>query len=221
MLTDLGMPELDGYALANFLREQHTRVPVIAMTAYATEEDYRRCEQVGVAEVVLKPLSIAVLDAVLRRHAGAGEHAAAGREPARRDEPPAMSDEIRETLRTATLQSMASIDAALARRDLATIGVELHSMRGGFALAAIRSRATRVRRWSVRSARMRSMRMRSMPTGRTSGMRSGRRWCVSRVDGRRGRNDGVSRQVRGLQRRSPACAPLRLSAECRTWIDTV
>ncbi|MDS0790727.1 ATP-binding protein [Burkholderia pseudomultivorans] len=135
VLTDLGMPELDGYALANFLREQHTRVPVIAMTAYATEEDYRRCEQVGVAEVVLKPLAIAVLDAVLRRHAGAGEHAPAGREPARRDEPPAMSDEIRETLRTATLQSMASIDAALARRDLATIGVELHSMRGGFALA--------------------------------------------------------------------------------------
>ncbi|WP_175921178.1 response regulator, partial [Burkholderia pyrrocinia] len=69
VLTDLGMPELDGFALANFLREQGARVPVIAMTAHATDEDRRRCEQVGVAEVVLKPLSIETLDATLRRHA--------------------------------------------------------------------------------------------------------------------------------------------------------
>ncbi|MGY4207494.1 two-component system capsular synthesis sensor histidine kinase RcsC [Burkholderia sp. PvR073] len=74
VLTDLGMPELDGFALANFLREQGAKVPVIAMTAHATDEDRRRCLQVGVAEIVLKPLAIDALETVLRRHGmrGAG-----------------------------------------------------------------------------------------------------------------------------------------------------
>lgn len=46
-----------------------------------------------------------------------------------------MTDEIRENLRTATLLSLALIDDALPRGDVERIRVELHSMRGGFALA--------------------------------------------------------------------------------------
>ncbi|ABI90702.1 his Kinase A domain protein [Burkholderia ambifaria AMMD] len=134
VLTDLGMPELDGFALANFLREQGAKVPVIAMTAHATEEDRRRCEQTGVAEVVLKPLSIDALDAVLRRHGGRG--AAASHPIDRADRPvPPMTDEIREKLHASTLHSLAKIDAALLRGDIACVSGELHSMRGGFALA--------------------------------------------------------------------------------------
>ncbi len=72
VLTDLGMPELDGFALANFRREQGATVPVIATTAHTTEENRRRCAQVDAAEVVLKLLSINALDAVVRRHAGRG-----------------------------------------------------------------------------------------------------------------------------------------------------
>ncbi|MBR7914597.1 response regulator [Burkholderia vietnamiensis] len=144
VLTDLGMPELDGFALANCLREQGAKVPVIAMTAHATDEDRRRCAQAGAVEVVLKPLSIDALDAVLTRHA---RHAAAARsstadstdstDSADSDERPTppMTDEIRENLRTATLLSLALIDDALPRGDVERIRVELHSMRGGFALA--------------------------------------------------------------------------------------
>ncbi|MBN3816252.1 response regulator [Paraburkholderia sp. Se-20369] len=132
VLTDLGMPELDGYALTNLLREQGAQVPVIAMTAHATDEDYRRCKQVGAAEVVLKPLSISALDAVLRRHAARGAregaHADHGRQPV-------MTDEMREKLRAATLHSLAVIGEALASGDVDSIKIELHSMRGGFALA--------------------------------------------------------------------------------------
>ncbi|VWC80783.1 two-component system sensor histidine kinase/response regulator [Burkholderia lata] len=135
VLTDLGMPELDGFALANFLREQGAKVPVIAMTAHATDEDRRRCAQAGVVEVVLKPLSIDALEAVLRRHGMRG--AAAGAPPADSGgrTPPAMTDEIREHLRTATLRSLAAIDDALSRGDADLGRIELHSMRGGFALA--------------------------------------------------------------------------------------
>ncbi|MET1536226.1 hybrid sensor histidine kinase/response regulator [Burkholderia sola] len=134
VLTDLGMPELDGFAVANFLREQGATVPVIAMTAHATEEDRRRCAQAGVVEVVLKPLSIDALDAVLRRHASSDamvrlHPAEVGTQPA-----PAITDEMREKLQTATLRSLAAIDAELPRGHLDTVRIELHSMRGGFAL---------------------------------------------------------------------------------------
>ncbi|AOJ77522.1 ATP-binding protein [Burkholderia ubonensis] len=138
VLTDLGMPELDGFALARFLREQGAKVPVIAMTAHATDEDYRRCEQAGAAEVVLKPLSIDALDAVLTRHArrAAAARSSTGDSADSGDRPiPPMTDEIRENLRTATLLSLALIDDALPRGDVERIRVELHSMRGGFALA--------------------------------------------------------------------------------------
>ncbi|WP_175746816.1 hybrid sensor histidine kinase/response regulator [Burkholderia pyrrocinia] len=132
VLTDLGMPELDGFALANFLREQGARVPVIAMTAHATDEDRRRCEQAGAVEVVLKPLSIDVLDAALRRHAGRDAASPAPRQP---PIAPAMTDEVRRTLHEATLHSIAAIGDALASGDADTLRIELHSMRGGFALA--------------------------------------------------------------------------------------
>ena len=136
VLTDLGMPELDGFALANFLREQGATVPVIAMTAHATDEDRRRCVQVGAVEVVLKPLSIDALEAVLRRHGGRGA-AETGARPADFSgrTPPVMTDEIREKLRAATLRSLAAIDEALPRGDAVPVRIELHSMRGGFALA--------------------------------------------------------------------------------------
>ncbi|ACB65760.1 multi-sensor hybrid histidine kinase [Burkholderia ambifaria MC40-6] len=134
VLTDLGMPELDGFALANFLREQGAKVPVIAMTAHATDEDRRRCEQAGAVEIVLKPLSIEMLDAALRRHAGRD---VASPRPARAHAPvaAAMTDEVRRTLHETTLHSLAAIGDALASGDADTLHIELHSMRGGFALA--------------------------------------------------------------------------------------
>ncbi|WP_063891608.1 response regulator [Burkholderia ubonensis] len=137
VLTGLGMPELDGFALARFLREQGAKVPVIAMTAHGTDEDYRRCEQAGAAEVVLKPLSIDALDAVLRRQAAYGKAAisnaahASGRHA---DNQPVMSVEIREKLRAATLHSLAVIGDALSSGEIDPVRIELHSMRGGFAL---------------------------------------------------------------------------------------
>ncbi|EMN5128598.1 ATP-binding protein [Burkholderia contaminans] len=135
VLTDLSMPQLDGFALANFLREQGATVPVIAMTAHATDDDRRRCAQVGVAEVVLKPLSIDALETVLRRHGTRGAGGAVQPADSAGSAPPAMTDEIREKLRAATLQSLAVIDDALSRGHADPLRIELHLMRGGFALA--------------------------------------------------------------------------------------
>nr|WP_319001496.1 response regulator [Burkholderia sp. AU31624] len=105
------------------------------MTAHATDEDRRRCLQVGVAEVALKPLSIDSLDAALRRH---GRHVRAV-DSGMREVAPVMTGEMRRTLREATLRSLAAIEAALSGDDGDVLRVELHSMRGGFALACDRA----------------------------------------------------------------------------------
>ncbi|MCA8298695.1 response regulator [Burkholderia sp. AU30198] len=139
VLTDLNMPQLDGFALTNFLREQGAKVPVIAMTAHATDEDRRRCAQVGAVEVVLKPLSIDVLDAVLRRNGSAAvARDEAGTESGGRPGALAvsvMTDEIRRTLHATTLKSMSVLAVARSNGDTDSMRLELHSMHGGFALA--------------------------------------------------------------------------------------
>ncbi|VWD42218.1 two-component system sensor histidine kinase/response regulator [Burkholderia lata] len=135
VLTDLNMPQLDGFALANFLREQGAQVPVIAMTAHATDEDRRRCAQVGVAAVVLKPLSMDVLDAALQRHGGQRGVRAEHAQSAARERSPFVTDEIRHALREATLRSLGTIEAALSNGNANALAIELHSVRGGFALA--------------------------------------------------------------------------------------
>jgi two-component system capsular synthesis sensor histidine kinase RcsC len=133
VLTDLGMPELDGYALATCLREQRANVPVVAMTAHATEAEHRRCAAAGAAEVVLKPLSMATLDSVLRRHAAARRRAATAEADA--DAACVLTAEIRDALVAATRRSLAVIAGALPGGEADLIHVELHSMAGGFALA--------------------------------------------------------------------------------------
>ena len=61
IIADMGMPEEDGYALLTQLRHieqaQHTqRVPAIAVTAYAGDEDRQRALAAGFDEHLPKPV---------------------------------------------------------------------------------------------------------------------------------------------------------------------
>ena len=89
ILTDLNMPQMDGYALATAVRAEEsgdfaalragqprsrTRTPIIAFTANALPEDAARCEQVGMDAYLVKPVRLAQLNAVLTQWVGpAGE----------------------------------------------------------------------------------------------------------------------------------------------------
>lgn len=68
VLMDCEMPELDGWSATKKLREErNASTPVVAVTAYTSEEDRRRCYEAGMDDFVPKPLSQAVLSAVLER----------------------------------------------------------------------------------------------------------------------------------------------------------
>ena len=69
VLLDIGLPGLDGYAVAKQLRDTATRRPpcLIAMTGYGTDEDRRRTQEAGFDHHIVKPIEPADLHALLAR----------------------------------------------------------------------------------------------------------------------------------------------------------
>jgi two-component system sensor histidine kinase/response regulator len=70
LLTDLHMPEMDGYDLTLQIRVAEggrTRLPIIALTANALKGEAERCRAVGMDDYLSKPAPLAALDAVLRK----------------------------------------------------------------------------------------------------------------------------------------------------------
>ena len=56
VLTDMQMPEMDGYAFASLLREKGWKQGIIALTAHAMTDDERRCFQAGCDGYSSKPI---------------------------------------------------------------------------------------------------------------------------------------------------------------------
>ncbi len=70
LLTDLHMPNLDGYALARTIREEEARTgrarrPIIALTANALRGEAERARAAGIDVYLTKPLQLAQLRAAL------------------------------------------------------------------------------------------------------------------------------------------------------------
>jgi CheY-like chemotaxis protein/anti-sigma regulatory factor (Ser/Thr protein kinase) len=61
LLSDIGLPEEDGYDLVRLLRSQGRRIPSIALTAYASAEDRQTALSAGYWHHVGKPVDIVEL----------------------------------------------------------------------------------------------------------------------------------------------------------------
>lgn len=57
LVTDLQMPNLDGYGLIDYVRRGGHAFPIIALTAQATREDETRCRAAGCTGYASKPIS--------------------------------------------------------------------------------------------------------------------------------------------------------------------
>jgi two-component system capsular synthesis sensor histidine kinase RcsC len=136
LLTDLNMPGMSGYQLAEAVRALRPALPIMAITAHATKDERKRCAAAGMTHVMIKPLSLQQLnDAVsaiatakgvkLSTSSNADEAKFRGH---------AMPPELREIFVKATEESLEAIDAAQMARDSNAIAAQLHSIRGALAV---------------------------------------------------------------------------------------
>ncbi|WP_074018615.1 two-component system sensor histidine kinase RcsC [Xenorhabdus thuongxuanensis] len=68
ILTDVNMPNMDGYELAQYLRDEGYTKPIIGITANALAEEKQRCINMGMNDCLSKPVSLAILKEALIKH---------------------------------------------------------------------------------------------------------------------------------------------------------
>jgi len=84
LLTDLYMPEMNGWELIRTIRERDPKLPIIALSAYATPEQLGDLESCH-ARLFSKPLNFRVLHAYIDELLRAGSKAAGGKGKATAD----------------------------------------------------------------------------------------------------------------------------------------
>ncbi|MHA7844954.1 hybrid sensor histidine kinase/response regulator [Serratia sp. D1N4] len=139
LLTDLSMQGMDGYSLARCAQAAYPSMPVVAVTADATLQEYAKCSSVGMARVLIKPLLLKELKEVLLEVCGL-ETVSSGL-PTRVEEqasapsggqtlPEGMWDIFEETCQS----SFDSIREAQGIGNIAGILRELHKLRGALSV---------------------------------------------------------------------------------------
>jgi len=91
VFIDLEMPRMDGFETTRIIREREAdsgqHIPIIAMTAYATEEDEARCLEAGMDGYIAKPVNPKELYRVIE-----------GSQPASRNPGPAVAVDVNAAL---------------------------------------------------------------------------------------------------------------------------
>ena len=76
VFMDWYMPEMNGAALLEILRGPHfpanARAPIVMVTAYPNRDTFARARELGAAEILVKPFTVAQVAAVLGKLLPAG-----------------------------------------------------------------------------------------------------------------------------------------------------
>ena len=67
LLTDMQMPEMDGYTLTRTIRKTKSTLPIVALTAHAMLEDRQKCFEAGCDDYACKPIDKASLLRICQR----------------------------------------------------------------------------------------------------------------------------------------------------------
>jgi two-component system, NarL family, capsular synthesis sensor histidine kinase RcsC len=128
VLTDINMPNMDGYELTQQLRQQGAMMPILAVTATALASEKAHCKEAGIDDLLLKPLSLERLGEAMERHLNRAAPAPAS--PVK----PAWAGRYHEKVARIFVESgtrdlQAILDAANAREQESLLA-RIHSMKG-------------------------------------------------------------------------------------------
>ncbi|MNE52008.1 Sensor protein EvgS precursor [compost metagenome] len=141
LLTDVNMPQMNGYELVRTLRQRDAQLPIIGVTANAMREEGERCMAVGMNAWLVKPMSLRTLHNGLRKLCGGAALALV--EPPAAVEPgedriqvsPRMQGLFIRTMR----QDIQGVREAMEQGDLGNARQVVHRLRG--ALAVVQAHA--------------------------------------------------------------------------------
>jgi CheY-like chemotaxis protein len=68
VLMDIRMPVMDGYEATRLIKEYNKNIPIIAQTAYVSQEDQEKCREAGCDDFIPKPIYLDKLKEVLSRY---------------------------------------------------------------------------------------------------------------------------------------------------------
>jgi signal transduction histidine kinase/FixJ family two-component response regulator len=142
VLADMHMPAMDGYSLTQSIRGRETamgaaRTPIVAVTANAMRGEEERCLEAGMDGYIAKPVTIARLSMVLQRWVAVAPPSAPATPAIDRahlrmwlgDDDQAIS-RLLASFADSAREAQGEIEAALADRDVAALGIAVHKLRG-------------------------------------------------------------------------------------------
>jgi two-component system capsular synthesis sensor histidine kinase RcsC len=135
LLTDVNMPVMNGYRLAEAVRQQDATLPIIGVTANALREEGERCAAVGMNAWMVKPLNLATLRTQLEQHCKIAVAPVI-------DTPPSLSAKMRELFVTTLRQDIQTTLAALDAADANSVAQQLHGMAGALGAVQINTLAS-------------------------------------------------------------------------------
>lgn len=170
VITDCRMPVMDGYTLAREIRKREhdrgdTRLPIIALTASALQEEADRCREAGMDDFLAKPAPLPVLRACLARWLPSGrpaEESTVGQSSAngasttslpvpdraalnQRFGSPEIVQHLLDSLVAATHEDLTALQSAVHADDAMRVDECLHRIAGGVGTVGAEALATHAR----------------------------------------------------------------------------
>jgi CheY-like chemotaxis protein len=139
LVLDLEMPEVDGYGVTREIRAAQGRIPIVALTAHAGEEERERCLRAGMDGFLTKPVVESDLASVIQAVLKVGNplpvfdrEAASGRANGDRD----LLAELSRIFLEETPGTLKKLEQAVERGETESIERLAHRMKGALLMLA-------------------------------------------------------------------------------------